>query len=100
LRECVAAAGVKALEPGRSRGRSFCCGAGGAQVFNEEEGEKRINHDRVEEFLSLGSDPVATACPFCGMMLKDGFKDKGVEDKDRVRDVLELLAARLPGEGS
>ena len=84
-------------EPARSGKRSFCCGAGGAQVFNEEGGDRYVYTERTEELLAKGDGaPIATACPFCRLMLLDGCKDKGIEDSKRVVDVLDLVAARLP----
>jgi len=87
LRFIAGQAELKYKEPKRSGYRSFCCGAGGAQVFNEEGGKKRIHHERIEELLTF-EENICTACPFCGMMLKDGLKDKGIEDTSRVKDII------------
>ena len=73
--------------------RGLCCGAGGAQMFKEEEhGTIRINQARTEEVLESGADIVAAACPFCSTMLTDGVKGKNRPDV-RVFDIAELLAA-------
>jgi heterodisulfide reductase subunit D len=73
--------------------RGLCCGAGGAQMFKEEEkGTMRINEARVTEALETHADIVASACPFCSTMLTDGIKGKNRPDV-RVFDIAELLAA-------
>ncbi len=75
------------------RTKGLCCGAGGAQMFKEDEkGDKRINIARVEQALETDATIVASACPFCSTMLTDGVKSK---DKTNVKvfDIAELLAA-------
>ena len=93
-RNLIQHAGATLLEPERAKRTSFCCGAGGGMLFTEETEGTRINHERVDELLKTGMDSVAVACPFCQMMLRDGFTDKGKEDMP-VRDVAQLLAACL-----
>ncbi len=85
LKKC----GVRPQETRRTREKSFCCGAGGAQFFNEEVEGKRINHERVDEILEIKPDAVITACPFCQAMLRDGLADRGVEDVE-VRDLAQI----------
>jgi heterodisulfide reductase subunit D len=73
--------------------KGLCCGAGGGQMFKEDEkGNKRINIERVEQALETNATVVASACPFCSTMLTDGVKAK---DKLNVKvfDIAELLAA-------
>ena len=75
------------------KSKGLCCGAGGAQMFKEDEkGDKRINIARVEQALETEATIVASACPFCSTMLTDGVKAK---DKLNVKvfDIAELLAA-------
>jgi heterodisulfide reductase subunit D len=73
--------------------RGLCCGAGGAQMFKEEEkGTIRISEARAEEALETGAKIVAVACPFCSTMLTDGVKAKDRHDV-KVYDIAELLAA-------
>jgi Fe-S oxidoreductase len=73
--------------------RGLCCGAGGAQMFKEEEhGRIRISQARAEEALETESNIVAVACPFCSTMLTDGVKAKNRLDV-KVFDIAELLAA-------
>jgi Fe-S oxidoreductase len=71
--------------------RGMCCGAGGARMWMEEREGKRINHKRVEQALEKSPDEIATACPFCLIMLRDGTTDLQRTDV-AVRDVAELLA--------
>ena len=71
--------------------RGMCCGAGGARMWMEEHEGKRINHKRVEQALEKSPDEIATACPFCLIMLRDGTTDLDRADV-AVRDVAELLA--------
>ena len=74
--------------------RGLCCGAGGAQMFKEEEhGEKRINIARTEEIVESHADIVASACPFCNTMLTDGVKSKDLQQQIKVFDIAEIIAA-------
>ena len=73
--------------------RGLCCGAGGAQMFKEEEhGKLRINQARAEEALETSANIVAVGCPFCSTMITDGVKGKNRLDV-KVFDIAELLAA-------
>ena len=71
--------------------KGMCCGAGGARMWMEEREGKRINHKRVEQALEKSPDEIATACPYCLIMLRDGTTDLDRTDV-AVRDVAELLA--------
>ena len=73
-RELIGAAGANLTEMPRHAERSFCCGAGGARMWMEEHIGKRINHERVDEALATGAATVATACPFCRVMVTDGVE--------------------------
>lgn len=80
------------IELERSRSTGLCCGAGGAQMFKEDEpGDKRINGERIEEVLKTGSGIVAANCPFCITMLTDGLKANEQQDKVMVYDISELI---------
>ncbi|MFQ5816820.1 MAG: (Fe-S)-binding protein [Terriglobia bacterium] len=89
--------GSELREPGRTRTSTFCCGAGGGLVFLGEEKGKRVNRERAEELVDTGADTIATACPFCPIMLRDALGPAG-ESAPRVRDIAELLAAALEPE--
>ena len=76
----------------RSRTKGLCCGAGGAQMWKEDEpGEKRINIERVEEALDTGAEIVAVNCPFCMSMMEDGIKNKDKQESVMVYDLAELI---------
>ncbi|MBX7107937.1 MAG: 4Fe-4S dicluster domain-containing protein [Chitinophagales bacterium] len=80
----------------RCRTNGLCCGAGGAQVFKEEEpGKKRVNTERAEDVLATGAGIVAVACPFCMTMLDDGLKNKAGDDAPKIKDIAELVAQNL-----
>ena len=88
-------AGASLLEMGRNRQQSFCCGAGGAQFWKEEErGEAAVNHSRYQEAQATGADTLAVGCPFCLRMLADAQAASGAGPI--VRDVAEILAEQLP----
>ena len=94
--------GLTLEEVPRSRERSFCCGAGGARMWMEERIGVRVNETRTLELVGTGADEVATACPFCRVMISDGVtalqQDGGAQDVE-VLDVAQLLlrAVRAPG---
>lgn len=74
--------------------KGLCCGAGGAQMFKEDEpGKKRINIARTEEAIETEAHIVAAACPFCNTMITDGIKSKDKQMELKVFDIAELLAA-------
>jgi heterodisulfide reductase subunit D len=84
------------LEMKRCRSNGLCCGAGGAQMFKEEEpGSTRVNWERTEEAVNTGASIIAAACPFCNTMLTDGVKSKEKEETVQVLDVAELIAQSL-----
>jgi heterodisulfide reductase subunit D len=80
------------VELKRCRTNGLCCGAGGAQMFKEDEaGKKSINIERVEEALDTGSEIIAVNCPFCLTMMTDGVKAKEKQDSVMVYDLAELI---------
>jgi len=92
-REVIQKLDVELAEMKRSREKSFCCGAGGAQMFKEaEKGNKEVNIERSDEALALKPDVIATGCPFCMTMMTDGVKHFNKEQQTRVLDVAELIA--------
>jgi len=83
--------GLTVLEPAQTRDRGMCCGAGGAQMFKEEEhGTERVNALRTAQLLETKPDAVSSACPFCMRMLTDGLAEKHRDDVAQL-DVAELL---------
>ena len=87
--------GVNLVEMARNRKASFCCGAGGAQFWKEEEpGDSAVNLARYQEAQSTGADTLAVGCPFCLRMLKDA--NLANPDGPEVKDVAEIVAERLP----
>ncbi len=97
-RAVVAAAGHSQVEMARSRNKSFCCGAGGGRVFQDERGSARINHARGRQARETGAACVATACPFCMIMMEDGAKAAAGDGAPQaVRDIAELLAEAVFG---
>ena len=79
-------------EMNRAKERGLCCGAGGAQMFKEDEaGDKRINIERVEEALATGANTIAVNCPFCLTMMSDGVKAKEKQEDVMVYDISELI---------
>ncbi|RMG17867.1 MAG: (Fe-S)-binding protein [Deltaproteobacteria bacterium] len=89
------ATGLPVVEMERSGPQSFCCGAGGARMWMEEQIGTRINQERVAEAYETGADVVATACPFCQTMVKDGIAELGHEEEMRTFDVAEIVAETL-----
>ena len=90
--------GVELVEMDASRRQTFCCGAGGGRMWMEESRGTRINAARTLQVLETGASTVATACPFCMTMLRDGLTDAGRADgEDAVtsQDISELLAAAI-----
>jgi Fe-S oxidoreductase len=90
-RRVVEASGGSVVEMDLHHRRGMCCGAGGARMWMEEHEGQRINHRRTEQALETSPDEIATACPFCLIMLRDGTTDLQRTDV-AVRDVAELLA--------
>ncbi|MBN2354886.1 4Fe-4S dicluster domain-containing protein [candidate division KSB1 bacterium] len=93
----AAATGSGVKELPRSKEKSFCCGAGGGRMFMEETLGDRINHLRVQEIADSGASVVASACPFCLDMLDDGAKEKGLEEKIKVKDIAQIVAEKMNG---
>jgi heterodisulfide reductase subunit D len=91
-REVLAALDTDLVELKRCKSTGLCCGAGGAQMFKEDEpGKKRINLERAEEILETDATIVAANCPFCITMLQDGMKAKDKQDDVMVYDLSELI---------
>ncbi len=78
----------------------MCCGAGGARMWMEESIGKRINVTRVEQALPQAPRVIATACPYCAVMMADGVSALGKESEIAVRDIAELVAAAMRRGGT
>jgi len=84
------------LEMDRNMSFALCCGAGGGQMFKEaEKGHKEVFLERTEEALETGADIIATACPYCMVMMTDGIKYKNREADVKNYDIAELVAQSL-----
>ena len=95
-RKVLEAMDVELLEMKRCKSNGLCCGAGGAQMFKEEEkGDKRVNFERANEAIETGAVIIAAACPFCNTMMTDGVKNSNREEDVQVMDIAELIAASL-----
>ena len=91
-RELIRSLGVDFVEMKRNKRRSFCCGAGGAQMFKEaEKGTNEINIVRTQEAIETNAKIIATGCPFCNTMMTDGVKNLA-EGKLETKDLAELIA--------
>ncbi len=94
--------GVELVEMENSGRQTFCCGAGGGRMWMEETRGTRVNAARTLQVLDTGASTVATACPFCMVMLRDGLTDAGRssgEDAVTAQDISELLAAAILPSG-
>jgi Fe-S oxidoreductase len=87
--------GATQVEMKRCRERGFCCGAGGARMWLEENLGRRVNMERTQEALGTGADVVSTACPYCMIMLDDAVRANAKEDEVRVLDVSQLVEESL-----
>jgi Fe-S oxidoreductase len=93
-RETLKLTGSLTIEMPRNSAKSFCCGAGGAQMWKEEEaGTGRVNEARYAEAKSTGAKMIAVGCPFCLTMMNDA--SKADNDSMQVKDVAEIVAERM-----
>ena len=82
------------VEMAKSRKQSFCCGAGGAQMWKEEEhGTSRVSTERIRQAKDIGAQTLAVGCPFCMIMLTDAAKSEAPDLQ--VKDVVEIVADQL-----
>jgi Fe-S oxidoreductase len=95
-RKVLEALDVELVEMKRSRSNGLCCGAGGAQVFKEEEkGRTRISTERTKEAIGTGAKVIASNCPFCMTMLSDGVKSNEKEEEVQVLDLAEMIVQSM-----
>jgi len=94
-RQALAQAGITLLEMPRHGRDSFCCGAGGAQMWKEEEpGSQPVNMNRFEEAQATGAKTLAVGCPFCATMMSDANREQGAPME--VKDVAQIVLEALP----
>ena len=84
---------IKEME--QSKSDSFCCGAGGGNMWYEIKTGERINQHRVNQAVDTESKTIAAACNFCNIMLEDGVKTTGNEENIRVVDIAEMVSKGL-----
>jgi Fe-S oxidoreductase len=96
-RELLDKVGASRVEMAKRRESSFCCGGGGAQMWMETDPETRISNNRLAQALDADADVVATACPYCLLMLDDAIRTQGQGERIQVMDVAEVLAGQLEG---
>jgi Fe-S oxidoreductase len=95
-RKVLEALDTELVEMKRCKSNGLCCGAGGAQMFKEEEkGATRVNFERSNEAIQTGASIIAAACPFCNTMLTDGVKNSNKEEEVEVFDIAELIAQSI-----
>jgi Fe-S oxidoreductase len=95
-RNVIKALDAELVEMKRCKSNGLCCGAGGAQMFKEEEkGTSRINWERTSEAIDTKANIIAAACPFCNTMMTDGVKVKEKETEMQVLDIAELIAQSI-----
>lgn len=93
--ESVMGDNAKLIEMPRNKEQSFCCGAGGGNMWYDIDKGKRINVERFEEAIDTGVKKVATSCNFCMIMMEDARKVTGQDETMEVYDIAELVAERL-----
>ena len=87
---------TKLTEMERSRSSSFCCGGGGGLMWIEEQpGTTKINQMRLDDALKTGAETVVTSCPYCLQMFEESIEHKGIKDKVKVVDLIELVEAAI-----
>lgn len=95
-RKVLEALDATLIEMKRCKSSGMCCGAGGGQMFKEEEkGNHRINTKRSAEAIGTNATIIATGCPFCNIMMADGIKTNNREDDINVLDIAELVAQSI-----
>jgi Fe-S oxidoreductase/nitrate reductase gamma subunit len=94
--------GVEVVEAPRNGTKGMCCGAGGARMWMEETVGTKVNDARSEELIATGANRIATACPFCYIMIDDGVKGAGKDgDEVKVADIaMHLVEALDKGEAA
>ena len=95
-REVLQSLDAELVELKRCKTNGLCCGAGGAQMFKEDEpGSSRINMERTNDVLESGASVVASNCPFCLTMLQDGIKNHEKENEIQALDIAEIIVKSI-----
>ena len=93
--------GIELREMDKNGRNTFCCGAGGGRMWMEEKRGTRINAERTRQALDTDAEAIATACPFCLVMMRDGVADAGERGEGvLVQDIAEILAAGLAADAA
>jgi Fe-S oxidoreductase/nitrate reductase gamma subunit len=94
--------GASLTEMRRTMSKGLCCGAGGGNMWQEEIGERRVNHVRTEEAVQTGAEQVISNCPFCIQMFEDGVPSIQPDEEGRIRpfDIAEILEQAVFGDGT
>jgi len=86
------------FEPMDHKTTGLCCGAGGAQMWKEEEpGDERVNYKRVDQLVATEANTIVSACPFCMTMISDGVKGQELEESVKTLDIAEVVAGSIDG---
>jgi Fe-S oxidoreductase len=99
-RKIFSEVGAPSKELHRHGKRTFCCGAGGGRMWLEEHMGRKVNVDRADEALAVGTDVLGVGCPFCHIMLDDGVKERGAEEDMEVMDLAQILEASVIPKGA
>lgn len=93
--------GIDIVEAPRNGTKGMCCGAGGARMFMEESTGTKVNTERSRELIATGASRIATACPFCYVMIDDGVKENRADEQVQVKDIsMHLLEAIEKGRSA
>jgi len=90
--------GIQVVEMERNLDKSFCCGAGGARMWMEEDIGERINNARTKQAMAVKADAIAVGCPFCLTMMSDGIKDNQMSETMQAWDLAELVVKAMGKE--
>jgi len=91
--------GAEVEDVDQSKNRTFCCGAGGGCMWKEEHEGTRINQKRFDQISVANPKTLAVGCPFCMTMMEDALKSRSLEDRMRVRDLIEIVAESTEPQG-
>ncbi len=95
-RSILGSLGTDFVEMKSNKKQGLCCGAGGSQIFKEDEpGDVRINKVRTQQAIDAKANVVASACPFCMTMLRDGVTEADKNETMEVLDIAEIVAKSL-----